>query len=136
MKIKQFIKKLESYDPNLEIGANVITPAGSEFWILDGKSFQVLDKKTHLSILNLRLNKDIEARVIKQLKSIPVASLRCSPEELIERFSQRYDLAVGDKEVCEFSDQEALMFFTEVIKQDIEDMTILLEDFKALAKKL
>lgn len=139
MQVKHFIKLLEKYDPNLVVGLNVLTPDGSELWVIDKKAIKVMDQGKSLVLANLRLNHITNERLMKQVKMPSVASVRCDVDSLIERIKQRYNLELEDpnsqEELGEISDEEALTFFTSIIKQDIEDLLILLEDFKRLTRR-
>ena len=129
MKLKQYMKFLSQYDPNLTVGINVITPQNTELWVLDKSSMRVMDKGTSLTLFTARLNRTTNSRLMKNVKIPTVASLKCTPDEIWERIKERYDLEELEKTLKDPNDlYEGMMAIRTVIQLDTEKLLQLLED--------
>lgn len=127
---KLLIKHLQSIPGNPEIGLNVLTNRGSEFWGFCKPNFKVMDGGLTYALHQIRLKDPIPRRELAHYHVFSCVSADCTKETIKQRISERYQI-MGDAPEG-MTDQEALEVIFDVIMQDIEELLRMRDDFLAL----
>lgn len=99
MKAGLLAKALKKLPPDIEVGVNVLTQDGSEFWAL-GKDFKIMDEGKNLAIFEVRRNKGLPKHAcLKTIQTVDEAPLAYDiiKEEIDERFEIKDDLTEEDR---------------------------------------
>lgn len=125
----RLIKILKKIEGNPEVGFNVLTPEGSEFWGFNEKNFKVMDGGLTFALQQLRQKQSYSLHDLKRLKVPSVVSPDCSLEDVLERLNQRYTVESGYEGL---SKAEVIRLIMDVMFNDIEELIRLWRDFTAL----
>lgn len=127
---KRLIKALEQIPGNPEIGMNVLTNVGSEFWGFNLKNMKIMDNGITCSLHQIRLHDPIPRRKLITLKIQPCWSADCTADSVKERISARYQIDQEPTEEMTYT--EACEVILDVIVSDIEELLRLRDDFLIL----
>lgn len=130
---KHFIKLIEKVPGNPEVGVNVLTEQGSEFWTLSKSSIQVLDRGCSLCLFQIRQRKALTARQTLNIKLAAADSIGATLPDTLQKFCEKFEVT-GDLNVIGNS-QETKVFILECIRKEIEELVRLNEDFLRLFKE-
>lgn len=130
---KKFIKILESIQGNPDIGINVLTNEGSEFWVIDKHSLRLQFGGSELSLFQCRLKNPLPARVALKLKAPAVDSIDTTLETVIAEFLENFDMTCKDAEdqdhiLDDFSSSEVQEICLQAIRDEITKLLRLNED--------
>lgn len=128
MKAGLMAKALKKLPPDTEVGVNVLTLDGSEFWAL-GKDFKIMDEGKSLAIFEVRRNKGLPKHAcLKNIQTVDEAPLDYDliKEEIDERFEVTNDISEEDRKSF---DKDALVgFIFECLHKEIAELIRLNND--------
>lgn len=127
---KLLIKHLQSIPGNPEIGLNVLTNKGSEFWGFCKPNFKSMDGGLTYALHQIRLKDPIPRRELAHYHVFSCVSADCTKETIKRKIDERYDI-VGEAPE-DMTKQEALELVFDVIMDDIEELLRMRDDFLAL----
>lgn len=127
---KLLIKHLEKIPGNPEIGLNVLTNQGSEFWGFFKENFKAMDHGTTYALHQIRLKDPIPRRILATHKIFSCVSLECTKEDIKRKIDERYDIVGNAPEGM--TETEALELIFDVIMTDLEELLRMRDDFLAL----
>lgn len=127
---KHYIKELEKVPGNPEVGINVLTDKGSEFWSLSKRAIQVLDNGQTVSLFQVRQRKALSARATLKVSAPAVDSIDTTLKSTLLDFCEKFEVK-GDLESIG-KGEEMQQFILEVLRKEIEELVRLNEDFLRL----
>lgn len=127
---KLLIKHLQSIPGNPEIGINVLTNKGSEFWGFSKANFKPMDKGTTYALHQIRLKDPIPRRILATHGIFSCVSVDCTKEDIKRKIDERYDIVGNAPD--DMTETEALELIFDVIMNDLEELLRMRDDFLAL----
>lgn len=129
MEKKYFIKELEKIPGNPDIGINVLTDVGSEFWSLSKRAMSLHDKGTNLSLFQVRQRKAFNATQTLSVKAPPVDSIDTTLETVLSDFCDKFEILGDNASIFNEDDFTVKEFILNVLRQEISELVKMNEDF-------
>lgn len=126
MRKKDLLKILDKLPDNTEIGLNVYTDVGTEFWGLDMSKVKVMDGGRTLSLGQLRQRKALPTRKLLKIDTPGADCINFEPEEVLNRFCDRYD--IDDLKTDDISADELQELMLLTIRKDLQELVRLNDD--------
>lgn len=125
----RLIKILKRINGNPEIGFNVLTPDGSEFWGFNESNFKSMDGGLTFALQQLRQKQAYSVKDLQRLKIPSIVSPDCDLNEVLARIDERYRV---NSECETLTEPEKIFLISDVIYKDLQELTRLWRDFTSL----
>lgn len=127
---KELKKLLDKLPDSTEIGLNVLTDVGTEFWSLSMAKVMRMDGGETLALGQIRLRKALPSRVLLKVDTPGADGIDVDPDGVIDRVRARY--AFNEDDVKNASPEDLQVLMLGAVRKDLQELVRLNDDLLRL----